>query len=85
MAGPGSRKKRAWVRRVRSNIYRRDGGRCVWCDRHLDMRDATLDHVTPKSAGGGNTQQNLVLACSPCNFSRGNRPAWAFLVERVGR
>lgn len=86
MAGPGTRKKRAWTRRIRANIFARDGGRCVWCDRPVEAgRTASLDHVVPRSRGGGMTQQNLVLACVPCNRDRANRSAWDFLVERVGR
>jgi len=38
-------------------------------------RRATLDHVTPKSAGGGNSRDNLIMACLWCNQFRRNAPA----------
>lgn len=28
---------------------------------------ATLDHLYPKSRGGGRSYENLVMACGPCN------------------
>lgn len=35
----------------------------------------TLDHVTPRSRGGSNRLENLVLCCLTCNSSKGNRAA----------
>jgi 5-methylcytosine-specific restriction endonuclease McrA len=34
---------------------------------------ATWDHVLPQSRGGGNLWLNLVAACGPCNFHKGDR------------
>lgn len=33
---------------------------------------SSLDHVVPHSLGGQNTETNLVTACWPCQFGRGN-------------
>ena len=33
---------------------------------------ASIDHVTPHSLGGTNETSNLVTACWPCQFARGN-------------
>lgn len=33
---------------------------------------ASLDHVIPHSRGGTNDPENLVTACWPCQFARGN-------------
>lgn len=54
----------------RTNIYKRDGFRCVYCgsSRHL-----TVDHVVPKSQGGKDVWENLVTACQRCNIKKGNR------------
>lgn len=30
----------------------------------------TWDHVTPRSAGGSNTEDNIVASCGTCNFSK---------------
>jgi len=73
LPGENNRRKRA--------LARRDGLLCHWCDAPLDISitghsapsppRATIDHVTPRSAGGANTLDNLVLACEPCNARRG--------------
>jgi 5-methylcytosine-specific restriction endonuclease McrA len=59
----------------------RDGAWCVWCSRPLDYRspEATVDHVRCRSDGGGDSLDNLVLACAPCNHRRSNRSAALWL------
>ena len=32
----------------------------------------TRDHIVPVSKGGGNSWENVVTACSPCNNRKGN-------------
>ncbi len=41
--------------------------------------DLDFDHVLPRSRGGRNTPENLVVSCAPCNCGRGN---WT--LEEVG-
>ena len=48
----------------KSNIYRRDNGQCQYTGQHLSKHEATIDHVVPRSKGGKNTWENLVI-CSP--------------------
>ena len=33
----------------------------------------SIDHVTPRSRGGGTNWENCVLACVGCNARKGNR------------
>jgi 5-methylcytosine-specific restriction endonuclease McrA len=40
---------------------------------------ATEDHLVPKSKGGSDLLDNLVLACNECNNQRGDMPAESFL------
>ncbi len=58
-------------------LFARDHYRCQYCGRHrTELRGReflTRDHVIPLSRGGGNTWQNVVTACSPCNNRKGNR------------
>jgi 5-methylcytosine-specific restriction endonuclease McrA len=61
------------VRFSRRNIFERDGHLCQYCGSKFSKQDLTLDHVVPQSRGGGNTWENLVLACVPCNVRKGNR------------
>jgi 5-methylcytosine-specific restriction endonuclease McrA len=35
--------------------------------------EATLDHLHPKSKGGGRTYENLVMACGPCNVEKADK------------
>ena len=66
---------------VRRRLRLRDGDGCHWCGRRLRdpetgrqarPDDATIDHVLPRSRGGGNLLSNLVLACPACNEERGD-------------
>lgn len=57
----------------RKNIFLRDNGRCQYCDKKLTYESSTLDHVVPRSMGGKNTWENLVLCCSHCNTLKSNR------------
>ena len=37
---------------------------------NLPLRDLTFDHVVPRSKGGKNSYDNLVLACVTCNAKK---------------
>jgi len=39
--------------RLRRRFFRRERGRCFYCLRQLDPAEWTLDHIVPRSAGGG--------------------------------
>lgn len=43
---------------------------CAYCGRRLRIEEATVDHKIPKSNGGSNYYENLVIACSDCNMSK---------------
>ena len=53
----------------RRAIFMRDEHRCQYCGAHAD----SIDHVLPRSRGGGNTWLNTVAACGRCNQRKGNR------------
>lgn len=50
-------------------ILRRDGHTCAYCGKQA----TTVDHILPKSRGGGWTWGNLVAACVPCNSFKADR------------
>lgn len=56
---------------TRRNILHRDSHTCQYCGYGGD--DLTLDHVFPRSRGGGDTWENMVTACVRCNVKKGNR------------
>lgn len=55
----------------RQNVLRRDRRTCQYCGKKEGAM--TVDHVVPRSAGGRDTWENLVCACSPCNNRKGDR------------
>ncbi|HLR24388.1 MAG TPA: HNH endonuclease [Fodinibius sp.] len=54
----------------RHNIFKRDANTCQYCG---VSRNLTIDHVLPRSRGGGDSWENLVTACDSCNVQKGNR------------
>lgn len=58
---------------TRGNILARDNFTCQYCAIELPSREATLDHVHPRSKGGKTTWENIVCACGPCNRKKGGR------------
>lgn len=54
-------------------LYKRDGGRCSYCEKEISQKEATIDHVIPKSQGGSTSWENVVLCCKKCNCIKDNR------------
>jgi len=71
-------------------LFDQGSERCHWCGRKVQMRTkvvadaASRDHLIPKSCGGSDEIENLVLSCFSCNQRRGSMPALAFekLIEK---
>lgn len=57
----------------RINVLARDEFHCQYCNHFLSRRDATLDHVIPRSQGGTTSWENVVTACHECNRKKGGR------------
>lgn len=48
--------------------------RCCYCGKVLKGErsdDATYEHVVSRKRGGGNEEENILLACATCNSSKG--------------
>jgi len=54
----------------RRAIFARDGGRCVYCAAPA----TSIDHVIPRSRGGGHNWENVVSACHKCNHVKADKP-----------
>jgi len=55
----------------RKNIYLRDNHTCQYCGKVGG--NMTIDHVVPKSRGGGDGWDNLVTCCPRCNSKKGDQ------------
>lgn len=58
---------------LRFEILTRDGFRCRYCGATAATAELHIDHVLPRSAGGQDTSENLVAACSACNHGKSDR------------
>ncbi|RTZ88787.1 MAG: HNH endonuclease [SAR324 cluster bacterium] len=56
---------------TRRNIFLRDRFHCQYCLHQFSADHLTIDHVIPKSQGGGMRWKNVVAACHKCNLSKG--------------
>lgn len=56
--------------RVRHEVWRRDGGRCVDCGSRERLE---YDHIVAVVNGGSNTARNIELRCETCNRKKGAR------------
>ena len=45
---------------------------CHWCGCKLTIDTATTEHVIPLNRGGLDNENNMTLACKPCNLKRGH-------------
>jgi 5-methylcytosine-specific restriction endonuclease McrA len=64
---------RTRVKFNRRNIFARDGNRCQYCGKRFSTGELSLDHVMPRSRGGGTDWENIVCACVRCNVRKGGR------------
>lgn len=57
----------------RRGVLARDCYTCQYCAGQPGKSHLTVDHVIPRSQGGGKSWENLVAACAPCNRRKGGR------------
>ncbi len=60
---------RAKVPMTRAALMHRDGRRCGYCG----VRATTIDHVVPRSRGGGHAWENCVACCESCNRRKADK------------
>ena len=61
------------VKLNRRNIFARDRNMCQFCGKKFATSELSLDHVVPRSQGGGTSWENLVCCCVACNSRKGGR------------
>ena len=60
--------------KLRSFIFSRSGGKCVYCG----AKATEIDHVIPRSSGGTDSIHNLIASCRACNQIKSNLTLKAF-------
>lgn len=63
-------KRKAISKKVRFEIFKRDGFTCQYCGAHPPKSVLHVDHIVPVAEGGGNEDTNLVTACDHCNLGK---------------
>ena len=54
---------------------------CFYCKYVFLINNLTIEHLTPRSFGGTNEQDNIVLACVLCNQKKG-KESWKLKREQ---
>jgi hypothetical protein len=64
----------ALSKKLRFEVFKRDGFRCMYCGATPDKALLQCDHIHPVALGGENEIDNLVTACQPCNAGKSATP-----------
>jgi 5-methylcytosine-specific restriction protein A len=60
----------AW-QRVKQQVWKRDGGRCLLCGVVVSLGQSVCDHIRPVVQGGTDDPDNLRTLCIPCERRHG--------------
>ena len=63
-----------YQQKLRSFIFNRSGGKCVYCG----AMATEIDHIIPRANGGTDSTYNLVASCRACNQMKSNLTLKAF-------
>ena len=59
---------------VKESLFQKQKGICNGCMTDMRIVDLEIDHIVPRSKGGGDYLENYQLLCANCNRIKGNRP-----------
>ena len=59
---------------VKQRLYKEQQGKCKACGEDFKIWNLEIDHIVPKSKGGGDYYENYQLLCGNCNRIKGDRP-----------
>ena len=59
---------------IKQKLFTIQKGLCNGCYTEMRVLDLEIDHIVPKSKGGGDYLENYQLLCANCNRIKGNRP-----------
>ena len=63
------------ISKIRNNNY------CWYCGKEMDSKFLTKDHVFPRSKGGDNDMDNIIMVCKSCNSSKGKMDLFEWYAE----
>lgn len=69
----------------RKVLYGERGGHCNGCQTHFKPDNLTVDHVTPRSKGGGDDIGDLQPLCGHCNSVKGDRGTECLAAKRAAQ
>jgi len=69
-SGPAYYQRQAVSQAVKSAVFARDEGRCVYCG---SAHELEFDHVIPVSRGGSSGVENVQVLCRSCNRRKSAR------------
>ena len=58
---------------TKKNLYIRDKYRCQYTGKQVSYEEADIDHVIPRSKGGKNSWENMVVCSKEVNRQKANR------------
>jgi hypothetical protein len=58
-------------KKIRFEVFKRDGFTCQYCGRTPPAVVLELDHIIPKGEGGPESIDNYITACFDCNRGKG--------------
>lgn len=66
-------KRKQVGKKLRFDVFKRDGFVCQYCGAHPPKVVLHVDHIDPVANGGTNHIDNLITACDCCNLGKGAR------------
>ena len=63
------------ITKIKHNDY------CWYCGKEMEPTKLTKDHVFPRSKGGVNEMDNIIMVCKTCNSSKGNMDLFEWYSE----
>jgi site-specific DNA-methyltransferase (adenine-specific) len=66
---------------VKERLYKEQNSLCNACGTKFDLWNLEIDHIIPKSKGGGDYYENYQLLCSHCNRLKSDNPMESLRVK----